>query len=807
MNIHPRFLKWQVKIETEKLLALTVAQELRKSSPETAHRFIPQFASLGYEGRCAAPTRFDASYCYALGYTAGALVHHELFGFMASCTELEKGTSHWVCGGVPITMMCHLEHRHGKSKPVIKKALVELEGSAFLALVAQRDNWALNDGYRVVGPVQFGPGSTEEVPLTVLYESGVEVAHFDVPMEFQKFQVEGRPEPMQLRKSSVLGPVVKTRGAYSPKVPPTLVGKEVQAVVGESILMDDSTVAAFIQNQLPGLSSSTSNLLLLTNSPPQAAKVIKPAAGSLKIGVVFFGRQAPGGANVVIGLHSALKARNDGSELVGFFGGSGGLVAKSVLPITDELAERFKNGGGFEILGRTRDYPYFMSDTTKGAVSACRDLGLTGLVIVGGHRTATGAVHLSEALLAEKVPTTLVCVPCGVTGEFGNEYVGVPIGHDTVAKVAGSIVGNLAIDAASARKYWYWIKMFGGDASHLAAETALATQPNAVLLNEELTEKRFSLGDVVSRLADLVAARATAGKNFGVVLVPEGVITSVPELRVLIKELNDVFFELKRKKGEKITMKEALDRLTGWSAAVLQSLPGFIQDQLLLPRQSDGRMDREHVDTEKLLATLVGNELERRKALGSFAGKYSFVTDNIDYKARSSLPSNFDCDLSYSHGIAAAALVANGQHGYLSCISGLGLPPRQWESSAVPLTALLSVDESSHEKIKVCPTLVSMTAPEIQLLTRKRGEWELADAYCNPGPLQFGDDSRLQKVGSRGPDYLSKLNSTHASLKALAKALRPGVDPERLQLAASMMENIVELVVDKNSNVKDSIMN
>lgn len=513
----------QAKIETEKLLALTVAQELRKSSPEVADQFIPNFASLGYEGRCAAPTRFDASYCYALGYTAGALIRHGLFGYMSSCTQLEKGTNQWTCGGVPITMMCHLERRHGKSKAVIKKALVELEGPVFGAFAAQRDTWALNDGYRVVGPVQFGPDSTEEVPLTVLYEAGVNVTPFAVPKQDIKFPVDGRPAPMHLRRASVLGPAAEARRAYVPKMPSALTGKGVQAVMGDPISIEDPEVDAYIKKHLPRLSAAATNLVSLSNSASPTSRIVNQVTGPLKVGIVFFGRQAPGGSNVVAGLFTALKAREDGSELVGFFGGSGGLHAQSSVTITEDLVERFRNGGGFEMLGRTRDYPFYKSKTPSGAiVAACRDLGLTGLVVVGGHRTATGAVQLAEALLAEKVGTALVCVPTEVTGEFGNKHNGVPIGHDTVAKVAGSLVGNLAIDAASARKYWYFVKMFGGKASHVAVETALTTQPNAVLLNEEVVEKRLSLGDIVSELADLVAARATAGKNFGVVLVPEG---------------------------------------------------------------------------------------------------------------------------------------------------------------------------------------------------------------------------------------------------------------------------------------------
>jgi len=523
-------LLFQTKIETEKLLAWTVAQELRKISPDVADQFIPSYASLGYEGRCAAPTRFDASYCYALGYTAGALIQHGLFGYMASCTQLEKGTKEWACGGVPITMMCHLEKRHGHSKPVIKKALVELDGPVFCAFAAQRNDWAMHDGYRDVGPVQFGPDSTEEVPITVLYEAGVTVEPFDVPKECFKFQVDGRPGPMQLRAASVLGPAVAARRAYRPTIPSTLVGTGVQAVFSDPLPTRDSAVDMYIKTRLPCLSSVLPNLVTLTNSASPTSETVDRMVGPLKVGVVFFGRQAPGGLNVIAGLHAALKARNDGSELIGFYGGSGGLVAQSFIAITDDMVERFQNGGGFEMLGRTRDYPYYMSKTTSGAVAVCRDLGLTGLAVVGGHRTAVGALELSEALLAEKVDTAVVCIPSGVTGEFSNEFSGVPIGHDTVSKVAGSLVGNLAIDAASARKYWYFIKIFGGEASHLVAETALTTQPNAVLLSEEVIEKRLSLGDLVTELSDLVVARADIGKNFGVVLVPEGSYTVLSEL-------------------------------------------------------------------------------------------------------------------------------------------------------------------------------------------------------------------------------------------------------------------------------------
>ena len=147
-------------IETEKLLSEMVATKLAQWKAEG--KFVGKFASqhhfFGYEGRCAAPSNYDADYCYSLGYTASMLIADGKTGYMSSVRNTTAPADQWIAGGVPITMMMNMERRHGEMKPVIQKALVKLDGAPFKAFVAQRDKWAIETAYVYPGPIQyFGP--------------------------------------------------------------------------------------------------------------------------------------------------------------------------------------------------------------------------------------------------------------------------------------------------------------------------------------------------------------------------------------------------------------------------------------------------------------------------------------------------------------------------------------------------------------------------------------------------------------------------------------------------------------------------
>ena len=158
-------------IETEKLLSDMVAVKLAQWKEEG--KFVGKFAAqhhfFGYEGRCAAPSNYDADYCYALGYTASMLIANGKTGYMSSVRNTTAPAEEWIAGGVPITMMMNMERRHGEMKPVIQKALVKLDGAPFKAFAAKRDEWALETAYVYPGPIQyFGPTEVCDQPTKTL---------------------------------------------------------------------------------------------------------------------------------------------------------------------------------------------------------------------------------------------------------------------------------------------------------------------------------------------------------------------------------------------------------------------------------------------------------------------------------------------------------------------------------------------------------------------------------------------------------------------------------------------------------------
>ena len=158
-------------IETEKLLSEMVSKKLAewKAKGKYNGKFAAQHHFFGYEGRCAAPSNFDADYCYSLGYTAAMLIGEGKTGYMSSVRNTTKPADQWIAGGVPVTMMMNMERRHGEMKPVIQKALVRLDGAPFKYFASHRDEWAMNTCYVYPGPIQyFGPTEVCDQPTKTL---------------------------------------------------------------------------------------------------------------------------------------------------------------------------------------------------------------------------------------------------------------------------------------------------------------------------------------------------------------------------------------------------------------------------------------------------------------------------------------------------------------------------------------------------------------------------------------------------------------------------------------------------------------
>jgi 6-phosphofructokinase 1 len=492
------------KIETERLLAEMVRGELTKLQASGAYTgtFLPQYHSYGYEGRSGLPSSFDATYCYVLGYNVAAMISLGLNGLISSVTNLTAPVSEWRCGGVPITMMCHMEKRHGHMKPVIKKALVELDGEPFNCFSSQRADWAEFDLYRSPGPIQYFTGSQSvELCITLtleLLKHDDRMAAADLEPVKKKQRNATRfgtilHAPLVGAEANILSGIQKLRAQFKPTLIPALANGAsiVEKLPAISHQIGDKTAAAA---QFP---HTFGKKIVSIEGAPAATR-------ALKIGVAFCGRQAPGGHDVISGILDSLPAS---STLVGFVGGVLGLIGNHSVQITPELLATYRGSGGFELLGRSMDN--LAHDAFPHVLATSQALALDGLVLLGGSRTNTIAAYLAEFLLANGSTTTVVTTPVDLSNSVKNEFIETAVGFDTACKVAGQIAGNNATDGASAKKYYYFMRVMGQEYSHSTLEVALLTKPNYVILSEEVRAKNMTLADIVRSIADVIQARAT----------------------------------------------------------------------------------------------------------------------------------------------------------------------------------------------------------------------------------------------------------------------------------------------------------
>lgn len=784
------------KIETERLLAQTVSKELEalRLAGKYNGKFSPQFHSFGYEGRSGLPSPFDSTYCYALGYNAGAIISQGLSGLMSSVTGLQKAVTEWECGGVPITSMCRMEKRHGKLKPVIKKNLVELDETPFLVFSAQREAWALLDLYRSPGPMQFFCSQTHvELCITLTLElmgsdSRVDASSVKALEALQSsatMNFPDSPSVVVLTKSaaqSAYSEGQNTRLAFKPVLCPSLAlgtGKLPVVVKTHTTQCRKAVDMDPIKRAFP--KSYGAKLVSLEPAAAAAAAASsRPSSGGsnspLKVGVLFSGRQAPGGHDVLAALVDALEVRGDGSTLTGFVGGTVGLFKNHSIPLTRESVAMYRGQGGVELLTRTED-------TIKAAnygsiINTCQALNLKQLVLIGGSRTVTQAAYLSEYLQAAGVDLQVVCVPVDVSGSLRNEFVETSVGFDTVTKIAGQIVGNNATDGASAKKYYYFIRLMGQEYSHVCLEVALATKPNFAILLEEVEAKSMSLLDITRSIADVIEARAAVGKNYGTILIPDGLIDAIPELQFLISELDSLLIEAVTPGGSPaINMSQTKASLTHWSRTILERLPDFMQAALLLGRGSDGKINVSQIETEKLLAHFVEIELGYRKKRGEYKGAFSAVCSFVGYQARGSLPSNFDVNYAYNLGTAAVALLASGEcTGYLATISNLKEPVSSWTAGGVPLCALLECKKPGAEA-QIPRARVDLTSTAYQAFAHIVRSSGVTDRYENPGPMQFTGpytltDSVPKTLELTKSDYLDDIIALQDTLAGISAACR-----------------------------------
>ncbi|MBS4168475.1 diphosphate--fructose-6-phosphate 1-phosphotransferase [Parachlamydia sp. AcF125] len=464
----------------------------------------------------------------------------------------------------------------------------------------------------------------------------------------------------------------------------------------------------------------------------------------LKVGVVFSGGQASGGHNVVSGLFDALKKLNPASTVYGFLNGPGGIIQNQFIEITADLIDHYRNLGGFDLIGSGRT-KIETPDQFQAVLKTVQGLHLDGLVIVGGDDSNTNAAFLAEYFLVKGCKTCVVGVPKTIDGDLKNESIEVSFGFDTACKTFSQAIGSLLTDCLSAKKYYFFIKLMGRSASHITLECALKTHPNLAFIGEEIAAQHKTLKEIVCQIADLICQRAEKKKNYGVILIPEGLIEFIPEIKTLIQELNKLLasslphlkeMEARPKASDKIEY--ILPKLSTPSQACFSLLPQDIQLQLLGERDPHGNVQVAKIETERLLITLVAQALAERKKRGSYSGSFNAQPLFYGYEGRSCLPSNFDSQYCYALGHVAALLVNSKLTGYMSCVTDLILPVEQWGIGGTPLTKMLAMEEREGEvKPVIQKALVDLKGKPFSIFSQEREKWRVEDLYCDPGAIQF----------------------------------------------------------------------
>ncbi len=523
------------------------------------------------------------------------------------------------------------------------------------------------------------------------------------------------------------------RANYQPKLPLSLQGN-VRLIEGEK------TESVADQKEIAALFPNTYGMPLITFEPGTTSKEAEP----IHVGVILSGGQAPGGHNVIAGIFDGIKKWHPDSRLYGFKGGPGGLVDHKFVEITAEFLQDFRNTGGFDIIGSGRTKLEEKEQFDKG-LEILQMLEIKAVVIIGGDDSNTNACLLAEYYESINAGVQVIGCPKTIDGDLKNEMIETSFGFDTATKVYSELIGNIGRDSNSAKKYWHFIKLMGRSASHIGLECALQTQPNICLISEEVAEKKMTLQDIVDYMAVIVAARAAGGKNFGVALIPEGLIEFIPEMKVLIHELNDILvegsaFEAEFKAIDDDAFRRHLlaDKLTAQSSAVFRSLPAGIANQLTLDRDSHGNVQVSLIQTEILLGEMVKEKLEEMKKAGTYKGKFATQYHFFGYEGRCAAPSNFDADYCYSLGYTAAVLIGSGKTGYMASVRNLTRPAGEWIAGGVPVTMMMNMERRhGQNKPVIQKALVRLDGAPFQYFAAQREKWATETCFVYPGPIQY----------------------------------------------------------------------
>lgn len=525
-------------------------------------------------------------------------------------------------------------------------------------------------------------------------------------------------------------PLQKARYQYSPKLPGMLRNGISEICVKEG----NATQSVADQGKIAALFPNTYGEKEITFEKGENTSAAKKQV----VGVILSGGQAPGGHNVICGLYDALKATSKENVLYGFKNGPIGLLEDNYVEFDDAYIDAYRNTGGFDIIGSGRTK---LETEEQFAVAAkvCEKHGITAIVIIGGDDSNTNAAVLAEYFAAHNTGVQVIGCPKTIDGDLKNEDIECSFGFDTATKTYSELIGNIERDANSAKKYWHFVKVMGRSASHVALECALETQPNICLISEEVAAKKQSLSEIADYIADAVEKRSANGNNFGVAIIPEGVVEFVPEFKALIAEINELLAGNKTEEFNALGSWEEkyafIEKgLTAESMAVFAILPQTIQQQLFLERDPHGNVQVSLIESEKLFSALVKDKLTER----GFTGKFNALHHFFGYEGRCAFPSNFDADYCYSLGYNAFMLIQYGYNGYLSKVSNLSKPAEEWVAGGMPITKMMNIERRNGEdKPVIKKALVELDGKPFKFFEANRDTWAVETAYTYPGAIQY----------------------------------------------------------------------
>ena len=526
----------------------------------------------------------------------------------------------------------------------------------------------------------------------------------------------------------------QARKAYLPKLPEALKGY-VKVKEGAPTNSVDN------QEEIKKLFPNTYGMPIVEFEPSDVE-----AGQAMNVGVILSGGQAPGGHNVITGLFDTIKKMNPDNKLYGFILGPGGLVDHKYMEITADFIDDYRNTGGFDMIGSGRTKLEKVEQFEKG-IEIVHKLGIKALVIIGGDDSNTNACVLAEYYAAKNYGVQVIGCPKTIDGDLKNSQIETSFGFDTATKTYSELIGNIERDCNSARKYWHFIKLMGRSASHIALECALQCQPNICLVSEEIKAKNMTLNQIVENICEVISYRATQGNNFGVILVPEGLIEFIPSIGKLIEELNDLLAAHGNDyKGlDPVAQREyIMAHLSEENKQTFATLPDNVARQLSLDRDPHGNVQVSLIETEKLLSDMCAAKLAQWKAEGKYTGKFSALHHFFGYEGRCAAPSNFDADYCYALGTSAAHLIANGKTGYMAIVKNTTAPTSEWKAGGVPITMMMNMERRNGEmKPVIRKALVELDGKPFKEFEKQRDHWAKETCYIYPGPIQYWGPSEV----------------------------------------------------------------